>query len=157
MHALSVMDSASAHISPVVLATFRVAGVKYAIIPGGLISFIQAIDVALAALYRACHHQPDMEVIERRGKVTAAEAHNLFVELSYKDLKAASEKINVPTLFKSLGYLNPVEAKLCVPYQLNPLVDALPDAAEGFNAPAAKAKPKAGPKQMSISDFRCRR
>ena len=44
-----------------------------------------------------------MEVIEKKGKVTAAEARNLFVELSYKGLKAASRKIDVPVLFKSLG------------------------------------------------------
>ena len=90
-------------------------------------------------------------------KVTAAEARNLFVELSYKGLKAASRKIDVPALFKSLGYLNPVEAKLRVPYQFNPPADALPNAVEGSNAPAPKAKPEAGPKQMSISDFMCRR
>ena len=66
--ALVVMNSASAHISPAVLAAFCVAGVKYAIIPGGLTSFIQAIDLALAALYRACHHQLYMEVIKKRGK-----------------------------------------------------------------------------------------
>ena len=90
-------------------------------------------------------------------KVTAAEARNLFVELSYKGLEAASRKIDVPALFKSLGYLNPVEAKLRVPYQFNPPADALPNAVEGSNAPAPKAKPEAGPKQMSISDFMCRR
>ena len=50
-------DFASSHISPAVLAAFRAAGLKYAIIPGGLRLFIQSINVALASFYREEHHK----------------------------------------------------------------------------------------------------
>ena len=50
--ALIITDSASAHISPTVLKAFQLAGVHYAVIPGGLTMFVQSIDVSLASKYR---------------------------------------------------------------------------------------------------------
>ena len=63
-----VMDSASAHIFAPVLAAFRTAGFSCAVIPGGLTSFIQAIDVFLAVLYRTCHHQLYMQMAEQKKR-----------------------------------------------------------------------------------------
>ena len=70
--ALVVLDSASAHISPVVLNAFRKAVLRYAIIPGALTMFIQAIDVALVALYREEQHALYMQMVEGGRKVSAS-------------------------------------------------------------------------------------
>ena len=52
------------------LAALQAAGLKYAIIPGGLTMFIQAIDGALAALYKAEHHSFYMTSVENKYEVT---------------------------------------------------------------------------------------
>ena len=59
-----ILDSATAHISPVVLYVFRVVGIQYAVIPGSLTILIQAIDVALVALYREHHYALYKQLVE---------------------------------------------------------------------------------------------
>ena len=54
-HAIAILDSASAHISPLVLSALE--GLRYAVIPGGLAMFVKNIDTALTALYRSAHHR----------------------------------------------------------------------------------------------------
>ena len=149
--ALIIMDSASSHISPLVLAAFRAADLKYAIIPRGLTMFIQSIDVALAlalaSFYPEEHHKSYAQLIEDKGKLIAAQIRNSFVRLCYLGYMATVKRVNVPQLFKDLGCLNPADVKLRVPFQFAPPVEvALPVA-------APKPKPKAAPKQLSMAYF----
>ena len=62
--AIVILDSASAHISPLVLLALRLAGFRYAVILGGLTMFVRSIDTALAALYRTAHHRLYMSHME---------------------------------------------------------------------------------------------
>ena len=78
-----------------VLAGFRTAGLSCAVIPGGLTSFIQVVDVFLAFLYRTCHHQLYLQMAENKRKWTAADARNAFVDLSHRGLKMAKSKIDM--------------------------------------------------------------
>ena len=55
--------------------------------------------------------------------------------------------VNVPQLFKDLGYLNPADVKQRVPFQFVPPVEVVQPAA------APKPKPKAAPKQLSMASF----
>ena len=144
------MDSASAHISAPVLAAFRAAGLSCAVISGGLNSFIQAVDAFLAFLYRTWY----LQMAENKKKWTAADARNAFVDLSHRGLKMAKSKIDMSTNFRKLGYINPCDVQLRVPFTFVP-----PVAPQGaFAQPAAphvaaKPKPKAAPKQLSMTSF----
>ena len=141
-----ILDSASAHISVAVLVALRVAGLRYAVIPGGLTMFVQSIDTALAALYRTAHHRLYAAHMEGNLKVTAAQARNLFVEFCYTGHQNAVNLLDVPTLFQDLGYLDPTKLKLRVPFQF-----AVPQRAEltRRDASAPKPKPKPNPKPVS--------
>ena len=66
--AIVILDSASAHISPLVLSALRLAGFRYLVPPGGFTIFVQSIDTVLAALYRTTHHRLYMSHME--GKKT---------------------------------------------------------------------------------------
>ena len=147
------MDSASAHLSTLVLSAFRAVGLRYAIIPGGLTCFIQAIDVSFASHYRQCHHELYCTFMEGRdGRLTAAEARNAFIDLAYRGVQAAVAKLNVPQLFQDLGYIDPAQAKLRVPYQFNPPVAS----ADPLPVPKPKPKPHPkgqGPRQATLTSF----
>ena len=150
--ALIILDSASAHISKTVLAAFRAAGLKYAIIPGGLTMFIQAIDVALAALYRTEHHRLYMTFMENRKVLTAAQCRNAFADFAYRGLCAAEARIDIPGPLKDVGYLDPSQVKLRIPLEFVP--PPVPQEAEGFvPKPKPKPKPKPVPRQLSITRF----
>ena len=88
-----------------------------------------------------------MQLIEDKGKLTAAQIRNSFVEFSYSGYMAAVKRVNVPQLFKDLGYLYPADVKLRVPFQFVPPVEVVQPAA------APKPKPKAAPKQPSMAAF----
>ena len=53
-------------------------------------------------------------------KVTAAQAHNAFVDLCYRGLLQAEAWVNVVDLFNKLGYVDPMAVKLRVPHQFVP-------------------------------------
>ena len=55
--AVIIMDSASAHLSEEVLAAFRAAGLRFAIIPGGLTCFIHAYPIAVGSGAGSCRGQ----------------------------------------------------------------------------------------------------
>ena len=104
--------------------------------------------MALASFYREEHHKLYVQLIEGKGKLTAAKIKISFVELCYSGYMAAVKRVNVPQLFKDLGYLNPAYVKLRVPFQFVPPVEVVQPAA------APKPKPKAAPKQLSMASFR---
>ena len=80
---------------------------RYAIIPGGLTSFIQSIDVVLAALYRDIHYALYIDMMEvAAGKLTAAQVRDAFVDLCGRALLEAENQIDIVKCFKDLGYLN---------------------------------------------------
>ena len=144
-----ILDSASAHISQAVLQALRHCGLRYAVIPGGLTMFIQSIDTALAALYRSAHHRLYVSHMEHQAKLTAAQQRDLFVELCYSGLTAATANLDVPAIFRDLGYIDPSKAKLRIPYQF------APPEVQPQNAAAAKPKPKpkARARQLSMATF----
>ena len=107
--ALVALDSATAHITPAVLNTFRRAGLRYAIIPGGLTMFIQAIDVALMALCREEHHALYMQMVEVGRKVSASACRNAYIDLPLRGNMAALKRLNVPQTFRDLGYIDPTK------------------------------------------------
>ena len=82
--------------------------------------FIQSIDTALAALYRSAHHRLYVSHMEHQAKLTAAQQRDLFVELCYSGLTAATANLDVPAIFRDLGYIDPSKAKLRIPYQFAP-------------------------------------
>ena len=88
---------------------------------------------------------------EEKQLLPAAAARNLFVDLCYRRLAEATQGLNVPRIFHDLGYIAPKEAKLCVPFQFVPPQHQV----EGADpAPsAAKPKPKAAPRQLTMSAF----
>ena len=137
-----------------ILAALGVAGLWYAVIPGGLTMFVQSIDTALAALYRTAHHRLYAAHMEGNPKVTAAQARNLFVEFCYIGHQNAVNLLDVPTVLQDLGYIDPTKLKLRVPFQF-----AIPQRAElpRGDASAPKPKPKPNPKpvsrQLSMSAF----
>ena len=94
--------------------------------------FIQFIDTALAALHCAAHHRLYVSHME----LSAAQQQNLFVELGYSSLDAATTRLDVPGLFQDLGYIAPTKAKLCIPHQF------VPPGIRSQNVTAAKPKPK---------------
>ena len=150
--ALVVLDSASAHIPPAVLNAFCRAGLRYAIIPGGLTMYIQAIDVALVALYREEHHALHMQMLEGGRKVSASARRNAYIDLSYRGYMAALKRLNVPQTLEDLGYIDPTKVKLRIPFQFVPPAAPVP-----APKPKPKAIPKPIPKQMSIASFFGRR
>ena len=143
------LDLASAHISQAVLQALRHCGLRYAVIPGGLAMFIQSIDTALAALYRSAHHRLYVSHMEHQAKLTAAQQRDLFVRLCYSGLTAATANLDVPAIFRDLGYIDPSETKLRIPYQF------APPEVQPQNVAAAKPKPKfkAGARQLSMATF----
>ena len=147
--ALVVLDSASAHLSPIVLNAFRRAGTRYGIIPGGLSMYIQAIDVASVAMYREEHHALCRHMVAERSVHLHAKMHTL---ICHAGVHAALKRLNVPQTFQDLGYIDSTKIKLRIPFQFVPPVAPLP---------APKPKPKAIakpiPKQMSIASFFGRR
>ena len=150
--ALVVLDSATAHISPAVLNAFCRAGLPYAIIPGGLTMFIQAIDVAQVAVYREEHHALYLQMVEGGRKVSASACRNAYIDLSYRGYMAALKRLNVPQTFQDLGYIDPTKVKLRIPFEFAPFAAPLP-----APKPKPKAVPKPFPKQMSIAGFFGRR
>ena len=68
--------------------------------------FIQAIDVALAALNRAGHHRLYMAFMENKTGLIAAQCRNAFVDFAYHGLCAAEARMGLPQLFKDLGYID---------------------------------------------------
>ena len=88
-----------------------------------------------------------MQLIEDKGKLTAAQIRNSFVELCYSGYMAAVKCVNVPRLFTDLGYLNPADVKLRVPFHFVPPVEVV----QPVGAP--KPKPKAAPKRLSMASF----
>ena len=89
---------------------------------------------------------------ERNPRLTAAQARDLCVELCFQGLRDAANMVDVPKVFRDLGYIDPTQAKLRVPFKFSP-----PEPAEPVVAPRAVAKPKpkasAAPRQLSISNF----
>ena len=144
-----ILDSASAHISQAVLQALRHCGLRYAVIPRGLTMFIQSIDAALAALYRSAHHRSYVSHMEHQAKLTAAQQRDLFVELCYSGLTAAAANLDVPAIFRDLGYIDPSKAKLRIPDQCAPPEVKLQNVA----AAKPKPKPKAGARQLSMATF----
>ena len=71
-----------------------------------------------------------------------------FVDLCSRGLQQAESKINAVDLFKRLEYMNPKDARLRVLYQFVALVQLQP-----LVATATKSKPKALPKQLSMTTF----
>ena len=139
-------------ISPAVLNAFHRAGLRYAIIPGGLTIFIQAIDVAPVALYREEHDALYMQMVEGGRKVSASACRNEYIDLSYRAYMTALKRLNVPQTFQDLGYIDPTKVKLRIPFQFAP-----PAAPQPAPKPKPKAVPKPFPKQMSIASFFGRR
>ena len=83
-------DSASSHVSHVVLAAFRAASLKYAIILGGLTMFWlwpPFIERSTTKINK---------LIEDEGKLTAAQIRNSLVELYYLVYMTAIKRVNVP-------------------------------------------------------------
>ena len=111
-----------------------------------------ADDVALAALYRAEHHSLYMKFMENKNVLTAAHYRNAFVHLAYRGLCAAEARINVPHVFKDLGYIDPSKVKLRIPFEfVPPPVPQQPVANGAQPKPKPKAKPV--PRQLSITGF----
>ena len=54
--------------------------------------------------------------MEHKGKLTAAQQRNLFVELCYSGLESATSHHDVPKVFQELGYIDPKKARLRIPY-----------------------------------------
>ena len=73
------------------------------------------------------------------------------MELCFQGLKEASDTLNVPDVFKDLGYLDPMQAKLRVPFKFNPLAPAEVDVSQA--AAVAKPRPVPAPRQTSLSKF----
>ena len=147
------MDSASSHLTAPVLAAFRNAGLRYAIIPGGLTSFIQSIDVVLAAVHRDIHYALYMDMMEvAAGQLNAAQMRDAFVDLCGRAALEAENRIDIVKCFKDLGSLNQTAVNLRVPFEFSPPVAPPAQVAAG---PQAKPKPKPKPqaKQMAISAF----
>ena len=112
--------------------------------------FIQSIDTAFAALYCSAHHRLYVSHMEHQGKLTAAQQRDWFVELCYSGVTAATANLDVPPIFRDLGYIDPSKAKLRIPYQFAP-----PEVQPQNVAPAKpKPKPKAGARQLSMATFR---
>ena len=122
-------------------------------IPRGLTMSIQSIDMALAALYRTAHHRLYVRHMEHKGKLTAAQQRNLFVELCYSGLESATARLDVPKIFQELGYIDPKKTQLCIPYQF------LPPNIQPQAVAAAKPKPKPKPVawQLSMNAFLARK
>ena len=89
-----------------------------------------------------------MSHMEEEKQLPAAAAGKVFVDLCYRRLAEATQGLNVPKIFHDLGYVAPKEAKLRVPFQFVPPHHQV----EGDHAPsAAKPKPKAAPRQLTMS------
>ena len=89
-----------------------------------------------------------MSLIERKKNLTAGAACNAFVHLCSNALQQAESKINVVDLSKGAGYMNPKHAKLRVTYQ-----SVAPVQPQARVAAAPTPKPKAPPKQLSMTTF----
>ena len=77
------------------------------------------------------------------------------ISQSHRGLNMAKAKLDMPKSLKTLGYINPCNVKLRLPYTfawppLPEVTVAHPQAASG---PAAKPKPRAAPKKFSITRF----
>ena len=87
--------------------------------------------------------------MEHQAKLTAAQQRDLFVELCYSGLTAATANLDVPAIFPDLGYIDPSKAKLRIPYQF-----AFQEVQPRKSAAAKpKPKPKAGARQLSMATF----
>ena len=92
--------------------------------------------------YRAEHHSLYMKFMGNKNVLTAAQCRNAFVHLAYRGLCAAEARINVPHVFKDLGYIDPSKVKLRIPFEfVPPPVPQQPVA----NGAQPKPKPKAKP------------
>ena len=111
--------------------------------------FLQSIDTALAALYCTAHHSMYVRHMGHKGKLTAAQQRNLFVELCYSGLESATSRLNVPKIFHELGYIDPKKAQLRIPYQF------VPPSIQPQAVAAAKPKPEPKPiaRQLSMNAF----
>ena len=79
-------------------------------------------------------------VTDEEVKLSAAQQRNLFVELCYSGLDAATASLHVAAVFYDLGYIDPKKAEFRIPYQCVPLeIQMLPQ-------DVAPAKPKPKPK-----------
>ena len=59
-------------------------------------------------------------VIDEKVMLTAAQQRNLFVDLCYSGLDAATASLDVAAVFPCVGYIDPKKAKLRIPYQFVP-------------------------------------
>mmetsp|Transcript_142919 Transcript_142919/g.249339 ORF Transcript_142919/g.249339 Transcript_142919/m.249339 type:complete len:174 (-) Transcript_142919:176-697(-) len=71
----------------------RAAGLRYAIILGGLIMFVQSIDVALASIFREEHYKLYVKFMEHKAKLTAAKlgmcSLNCAMEVTWQPCNAS--------------------------------------------------------------------
>ena len=115
--------------------------------------YIQSIDTALAVLYRVAHHRLYVSHMEHEGKLTAAQQRNLFVEFCCGSLTAATTSLDVPAVFRDLGYIDPTKVKLQIPYQFVPPQVHKQVQLQGAPAAKPKPKPKAAARKLSMATF----
>ena len=73
-------------------------------------------------------------------------------DFAYCGLCAAEARIDIPGPLKDVGYLDPSQVKLRIPFDFVP--PPVPQEAEGFvPKPKPKPKPKPVPRQLSITGF----
>ena len=85
-----------------------------------------------------------------RKKRTALDEGNAFVDLSYRILRMAKAKLDTTKKNRTPGCINPCDVTLRVPYTF------VPPPLRGVVVPhlvAAKPKPKAAPKPLSVIPF----
>ena len=57
--------------------------------------------------------------MESKKKLPTAAARPLFLEVCYKCVAEATNGLDVPTVVRDSGYMNPKEAELRVPFHCN--------------------------------------
>ena len=115
--------------------------------------YVQAIDVAMVALYREEKYALYMIMVEGGRKVMHAEMPTLIYHIG---VHGSFEAPECSSNIEDLGYIDPTKVKLRIPFQLVPPATPLP-----APKPKPKAKAKAIPKpifkQMSIARYFGRR
>lgn len=107
---LALFDSARSHTSPVVIESFWANKMPAGIVPAGMTSFLQWIDVCLAAKYRVLHKDAYVRWIDTQK--TASEKRRLLSIIVAASVAAASA--NMIAQFRSLGYLCAADFKTFV-------------------------------------------
>ena len=67
----------------------------------------------------------NLEAVTGEVKLTAAQQRNLFVELCYSGLDAATASLDLAAIFQDLGYFDTKKATLCIP-RLSPPRNSAP-------------------------------